>query len=220
MADDRPTDPQRSSADTDSAAGGAPAQAHLPGASRRSLTIALLGLVAVIGVALAVVLGRVGESNPADDVASALAANATLLAGPLNPTGLQHARCVKDSDTAFTCTPVVGNATEKPVKVVWQNEVVTKRLAGTNLTQPLRSGSEVAAALVADEQATIGRTLKYGCAFTTGLTPTGERNDGSPGGFRCAAPAPGGAKDEFIQRYVEFAADGSVSRDFMLTGAA
>ncbi len=216
MADDRPTDPHTTAA-SGPAAGSADAPAPRPGASRRGLTIALVGLVAVIGVALAVILGRVGESNPVDDVSSALAANATLLAGPLNPTGLQHARCVKDSETAFTCTPVVGNATEKPIKVVWQNDVVTKRLAGTNLTQPLRSGSEVAAALSADEQATVGRTLKYGCAFTMGLTPAGERNDGSPGGFRCAAPAPGGAKDEFIQRYVEFAADGSVSRDFMLT---
>lgn len=217
MADDPLSDPQTSSAGSGAAgdAGGAPGQR--PGASRRTLTIALVTLVAVIGVTVAVVLGKSGESNPVDDVSAALAANATLLAGPLNPTGLQHARCTKDSDTTFTCTPVVGNATEKPIRVVWKNDVLSKRLAGTNLTQPLRSGKEVAAALIADEQATVGRSLKYGCAFTTGLSPTGERNDGSPGGFRCAAPDPE-QKDQYIQRYVEFAADGSVSRDYMLTG--
>ena len=62
----------------------------------------------------------------------------------------------------------------------------------------------------------MGRTLKYGCAFTSGMNPDGSAAASSPGGFRCAAPEPG-AKDQYIQRYVEFAADGAVKRDFMLS---
>ncbi len=217
MADEHPSDPHTPSAGAPAPVGGADAAAARPGRSRRGLTAALAVLAVVIVSALVVVLGRVGESNPVDDVSSALAANASLLAGPRTPTDLQHARCVENSETAFTCTPVMNNAEAKPIEVRWQNEVLTKRLAGSNLTAPLRSGREVAAALIADEQATLGRTLKYGCAFTSGLSPSGG-SSGTAGGFRCAAPAPGGGKDEFIQRYVEFAADGSVTRDFMLTG--
>ncbi len=76
----------------------------------------------------------------------------------------------------------------------------------------------MAAALDADERATLGRTVKYGCAYTTGMNADGSANAGSPGGYRCAtATAPKGASAP-LQRYVEFASDGSVVRDFMLAG--
>lgn len=212
MADDQSDDPRTTT-------GASNAPASTTGPSRRALGFAIVALVALIAVAVGVVLGKSGESNPVDDVSAALASNATLLAGPLNPTDLQHARCTKVSETEFSCTPVIENAEAKSLTVLWKDGVVTKRLAGTELTAPPRSGSDVAQTLVADEQATIGRKLKYGCAFTSGLSPSGEAASGSPGGYRCAAPDPE-AKDEYIQRYVEFAPDGSVTRDFMLTGTS
>lgn len=217
MADDQ-SDAQTTTASGDGPTGsGTPAERG--GSSRRALGLAIVALVALIAVTVGVVLGKSGDSNPVDDVSAALASNATLLAGPLNPTGLQHARCTKSTETTFTCTPVIGNATEKPVRVIWKDGVLTKRLAGTNLTAPPRSGTDVAQTLIADERATIGRALKYGCAFTSGLSPSGEAATGSPGGYRCAAPDPK-AKGQYIQRYVEFAPDGSVTRDFMLTGVS
>ena len=192
--------------------------AHTP-KSRKGLTIAL-GILA-LGVAAAVfgVLSRENEPNPVDEVASALATDATVLAGPMSVTKLEHTKCVKQSDTVFRCTPVMDNATAgSGVVVVYKNRIPTKRLAGSNLTEAPRRGDDVAAALDADEHATLGRTVKYGCAFSGGLNPDGSQAPSSPGGFRCATlKAPAGSTAP-LQRYVEFAADGSVTRDFMLAG--
>jgi hypothetical protein len=218
MADDRSDDPRTptglpSSAE-DAAAGAQPA-----GASRRALTFALVALAGLVAVIVTVALSRNNASNPVDDVSSALAANAELLAGPLNPTDLAHARCVKESGTEFRCTPVVGNAAETTaIDVVWKDGVLSKRLAGTQLTAAPRAGDDVAAALIADERVTAGRTVKYGCAFTSSMAPGGGAAAGA-GGFRCATLKPLPGEDEPLQRYVEFAADGTVTRDFMLTGA-
>jgi hypothetical protein len=192
-----------------------------PTSSRRGVTIALviLGLALVGGVVG--LLSRENESHPVDDVASALASSAGELAGPLNPTGLAHARCtaVKDQDAQYTCIPVIDNSEEKPVALQWKGERLTKHLAGQELTKAPRAGDEVAKILATDERATLGRTVDYGCAFSQGINPDGSSAASSPGGFRCVDRKTLEAKDGPIQRYVEFAEDGTVARDFMLTGS-
>ncbi|MEH3053378.1 MAG: hypothetical protein PGN13_05120 [Patulibacter minatonensis] len=190
-----------------------------PTSGRRGVTIALVVLaLAVIGGVIGL-LSRENESHPVDDVASALASDAAQLAGPLNPTGLAHARCtaVEGEDELYSCTPVIDNATSKPITVEWKDDRLTKRLGGQTLTQAPRSGDDVAKALTTDEQATIGRTVDYGCAFTSGMNADGGAAANSPGGYRCVDRKTLDAKTGPIQRYVEFATDGSVTRDFMVT---
>jgi hypothetical protein len=218
MADDRTPDahpPTQASPDADRPA---PPTAQL-GAKRRALTAGLIALFSLVAIGVTTVVRGTDDSNPVDDVSAALAANAMLLAGPMNPTDLAHARCVQQQGTTFRCTPVINNAAATgAITVQWRDGVLSKRLAGSTLTSAPRAGDDVAQALIADERATIRRTLKYGCAFTSSMSPGGGPASG-PGGFRCAAPTPGGPKNAYIQRYVEFAADGAVTRDFMLTTA-
>lgn len=190
------------------------------GTSGRGLPFAIAGVAVLVAIVLGTVLSREDGANPVDEVSAALQAQAASLAGPLNVTGLQHAKCVvAEGDDLFACTPVMDNAeAASSITVQYADGVLTKRLAGSSLTQAPRAGADVAAALAADERASLGRSVKYGCAFSVGINPDGSQASSSPGGFRCAtAEAPEGA-DAPLQRYVEFAADGAVTRDFMLAG--
>lgn len=213
----RATPPGREPARAEIPAGDRPAA----GPNRRVLTAVLV--VALLAIAGGVIglLTRENDSNPVDDVSAALAAAAPQLSGPISVTELQHTRCAKQggSQVLYTCTPVMDNANASSgVTVQWKGDVLTKRLAGTKLTVAPRSGNDVAAALDVDEQSTIDRTVKYGCAFSIGINPDGSSAASSPGGFRCATAKPPAGEKDVLQRYVEFAADGSVKRDFMLTG--
>ncbi|MBO9531381.1 MAG: hypothetical protein J7513_00200 [Solirubrobacteraceae bacterium] len=188
--------------------------------SGRALPFAIAGVAVLVAIVLFAVFSRENESNPVDDASAALQASAATLAGPLNVTGLQHAKCVRgDGSGMYRCTPVMNNAESTGgVTVHYSGGVVTKQLAGSSLTAAPRAGSEVATLLDADEKATLGRTVKYGCAFTIGINPDGSQASGSPGGFRCATAKPPAGEDAVLQRYVEFADDGMVTRDFMLAG--
>ncbi|MFT4035831.1 MAG: hypothetical protein QM679_09695 [Patulibacter sp.] len=196
-----------------------PADAHpQPTGGRRILPWALGGFALLIVVAVVGLLSRENESNPVDDVSAALQSHAELLAGPLSVTALEHTRCVSRGSGEFACTPVMDNSDAKAIIVRYSGGVLTKRLAGSDLAQAPTTGVAIAAALDADERATLGRTVRYGCAFTVGLNPDGTQSGGA-GGFRCATAKPLPGEQAVLQRYVEFADDGSVTRDFMLPGA-
>jgi hypothetical protein len=194
-----------------------PEDGSVPAAGRR-LPFVLAGLAVLLAIGVAWVLSRENEAHPLDDVSAALQASAATLAGPLNVTALEHTRCAAaEGENRYTCTSVMDNAAAaNAIDVEYVDGTITKRLAGSKLTSAPRAGNEVAAALAADEQATLGRTVQYGCAFSIGINADGSSASDSPGGFRCVSlKAPAGSKAP-VQRYVEFAADGAVTRDFIV----
>ncbi len=157
-----------------------------------------------------------GDSTaPADDAASALAARAPALVGRARPGDLQHTRCVKtDVETDFICKPVADTAVLPAITVRLKDGKLTRKLEGSNLREAPRSGDLVAAAIGLDDTALYGKKIAYGCAYTSHRTPDGGSSDQGVGGFICVSKKKDAQTGEFIQRYVEFAPDGTVTQDF------
>lgn len=185
------------------------------GASRRTLTVAL-GVLALFAAGMAFnFITRGDGAAPTDEVAGALAARAPALVGLARPGDLQHARCVKtDVKTDFICKPVADTAVLPAVRIRWKDQKLTRKLEGSNLREAPRSGDLVAAAIGLDDAALYGTKREYGCAYTSHRTPAGGSSDQGVGGFICVSKKKDAKTGDYVQRYVEFAPDGTVTQDF------
>lgn len=211
------TDEPRTTSETGTTgAPGAPGDSHAaPSPSRRGLTIVLvvLGLFAATMVTFLVTRGD--STAPTDDVASALASRAPSLVGRARVGDLQHTRCVKaDVATDFICKPVADTSAVQAITVRWKDGKLTRKLEGSNLKERPRAEEIISAALSLDDQALYGSKTEYGCAFSPNRTPNGGTSDQGLGGYICVSKKPDPQTKELVQRYVEFADDGTLVQDF------
>ncbi len=190
-----------------------------------------LAVIAILAVIAAAVLAPGGSDDEAADepsIRTAITAHAAELSGLLPADALVRARCEPESGRVYACTVGTSNIagvasgsrgddTATLRVLLGEDDTLTKRLAGQQLPQAPRAGAEVATALAADDRGLLGLETRYGCGFGPGLTPDGDRNESSPGGFRCTATkGPTAGADAPTSRSVEFAADGSVRMDVVI----
>lgn len=178
-----------------------------PASKGRVTRGAIIGLaVAAIAIAGGFYASRSVGTAPL--VADALTAQATNLAGTLEPGALKDADCAKTSTSdEYRCVLTSG----EELRIVEREGSVSKRLAGTKIDRVPASADEVAELLATEQRTISGTATTYSCGGSIGFAP-----DGSPEpditGYLCVVEGDESGK----ARFLFFTELGTVTRDYVL----
>ncbi len=169
--------------------------------------------------------GGSGGSTPAAaagdaaTVEKALAQDGDQLAGRItNPDLMTGIECEPTDGTppSYRCSMGADMGAGEPVYMVVRLQddgTVTKLLAGDPPIAGEKTSEQTAELLAADDRYQEASKLAYVCATSAPVNPDGSSTGGTGAGQRCIGRKSGGSA---IQRYVEFAADGTARRDYVL----
>lgn len=209
---------------------------HVPDHGRRPLLMALpVFLIALAAVAAILIAGcgddDAGDTPPAtgggapaptsevssaDAVAVKVAEGSALLSGRADPDTFADTTCEAAKLAGeYRCAyggegdPNSGSLTVR----LQPTGAVSKVLGDTPPQAGLPAPTRVAELLAADDAASGSPGTAYRCATATAINPDGSSAGTSETGYRCVLIEGG----KPFQRYVQFAADGTVVRDFEVT---
>ncbi len=211
---------------------------EVPNHGARPVLIGIPILLITTAAILAIVFGGGGDDNtssssgsaatsPAtgsgdastDQVVAAVRASGDLLAGRAKPSAFADATCEPTDGMDFRCAfGGEGDPDSGAIRVRLQDDgSVTKILGTVPAAVGQKTGTQTQALLTDDDVASGASEVTYICATSTAINPDGTSAGSTATGQRCVLTEPAQGDDKIVgQRYVEFAADGTARRDFML----
>lgn len=210
---------------------------EVPNHGARPVLIGIPILLITIAAILAIVFGGCGDddagssgsagsTSPAaasgdastDKVVAEVRKSAAVLPGRTEPSAFADATCEPTDGMDFRCAlGGDGDPDSVTIRVRLQDDgTVTKVLGTVPAEAGQKTSTQTQALLTDDDAATSSSKVTYTCATSTAINPDGTSAGSTVTGQRCVLVK---GKGEIVgQRYVEFAPDGTATRDFMLEG--